>query len=127
MSGVTDCRPRIVIVEDDLSLLGALTFALEADGYVVLAYAAAGPLLQGPPGADCLVIDLKLPDMDGLALIGRLRAIGPQPPAILITTHPTERLRRAAAAAKVEIVEKPLMGAELRRRIEAAIGGASVS
>ena len=118
-------RPtRITLVEDDVSLLGALTFALEADGYAVAPYAAARPLLEDPPDADCLVVDLKLPDMDGLSLISRLRSLGPQPPAILITTNPDDRLRRAAAA-HVAIVEKPLMGGELRRRIAQAVGEAS--
>ena len=115
-------RPiRITLVEDDASLLSALTFALEADGYAVAPYAAARPLLENPPASDCLVIDLKLPDMDGLTLIARLRALGHQAPAILITTNPDARLHRAAAAAQVAIVEKPLMGAELRHRIELAI------
>ena len=119
-------RPtRITLVEDDVSLLGALTFALEADGYAVAPYAAARPLLEDPPDADCLVVDLKLPDKDGLSLISRLRSLGPQPPAILITTNPDDRLRRAAAAAHVAIVEKPLMGGELRRRIAQAVGEAS--
>ena len=63
--------------------------------------------------------------MDGLSLINHLRALGPQPPAILITTNPDDRLRRAAAAAHVSIVEKPLMGGELRRRIAHAIGEAT--
>ena len=119
-------RPtRITLVEDDASLLGALTFALEADGYAVAPYAAARSLLENPPESDCLVIDLRLPDMDGLSLINRLRALGPQPPAILITTNPDDRLRRAASAAHVAIVEKPLMGGELRRRIAHAVGKAS--
>lgn len=113
---------RITIVEDDPSLRSALAFALEAEGCVVTAYAAAEPLLRGPlAGSDCLIVDFKLPDMDGLTLIRLLRTLGPQPPAILITTNPDRRCRRAAAAAGVEIVEKPLVGGELRQRIDAAI------
>jgi len=114
-------RPRITIVEDDVSLLNALAFALEADGYAVSSFTAAAPLLSRPPSADCMVIDMRLPDMDGLALIEELRALGPQPTAILITTNPDDRLRRAAAKAHVAIVEKPLIGGELRRQIEAAV------
>jgi DNA-binding response OmpR family regulator len=113
---------RITLIEDDASLRGALAFALEAEGYEVATYPAAEPLLQRPPAAtDCLVVDLRLPDMDGLALIRCLRALGPKTPAILITTDPDRRCRRAAAAVGVEIVEKPLIGGELRQRIDAAI------
>lgn len=114
-------RRHITVVEDDASLLGALAFALEAEGYAVAAYRAAEPLLEAPPAADCLVIDLRLPDMDGLALIERLRAAGARSPAILITTNPDQRCRDAAAAAQVEIVEKPLVTGELRWRIARAI------
>ena len=45
-------RTRITLVEDDVSLLGALTFALEAEGYAVAPYAAARPLLENPPESD---------------------------------------------------------------------------
>ena len=114
-------RPRIVIVEDDVSLLAALTFSLEADGYAVTPYSRAAPLLDHIPPADCLVIDLKLPDLDGLRLIARLRERGLTAPAILITTNPDDRRRRTAAEAGVEIVEKPLMDGDLRRRIEDAL------
>ncbi len=121
MSAVFADPPRITIVEDDRSLLGALAFALEAEGYEVKAYAAAAGLLAAPPQADCLVIDQKLPDMEGLTLIGRLRALGVDTPAILITTGPDERCRKAAAAAAVTIVEKPLVDGQLRRAIETAV------
>jgi two-component system, LuxR family, response regulator FixJ len=113
---------RITLVEDDASLRGALAFALESEGYTVATYSAAEPLLTRPPPAtDCLIVDLRLPDMDGLALIRCIRALEPRTPAILITTDPDRRVRRAAAAAGVEIVEKPLIGGELPQRIEAAI------
>ena len=69
-------RKCVVIVEDDPSLLGALVFALEADGLAVRAYADADGALRDPGGADCLVIDLGLPDLDGLSLIDSLRAAG---------------------------------------------------
>jgi DNA-binding response OmpR family regulator len=114
-------RRRITVVEDDASLRSALAFALEAEGYAVAVFAAAEPLLAAPPPADCLVVDLRLPGMDGLALIAALRTLGAQPPAILITSNPDQRRRDAAAAAKVEIVEKPLVTAELRLRIARVI------
>ncbi|MFI4933931.1 MAG: response regulator [Caulobacterales bacterium] len=114
-------RPRIVLVEDDISLLGALKFALEADGFDVRAYTAAQSLLDHPISADCLVVDLKLPDGNGLELIAALRERQVLSPAILITSNPDAHCRRAAAAAGVPIVEKPLITGELRRRIDEAI------
>lgn len=111
----------IVIVEDDASLLAALTFALGADGFTVHGFAKAAPLLAAPIHADCMVVDLRLPDCDGLSLVARLRERGVSTPAILTTTNPDERTRRAAMESGVQIVEKPLVTGELRRWIDKLI------
>lgn len=108
----------ILIVEDDASLLAALVFALEADGFTVHAYGRGAPLLREPVDADCMVIDMRLPDLDGLTLISRLRERDVRAPAILTTTNPDERTRRTARAMGVPIVEKPLITDELRARID---------
>src|ERR1700722_6707186 len=101
-------RPRVTIVEDDISLLSALTFALEEEGFAVAPFDRGQALLDRPCATDCLVVDLKLRDADGLALIRELRELGLSAPAILITTNPDDRCRRRAADAGVQIVEKPL-------------------
>ena len=111
----------ILVVEDDDSLLGALAFALEADGFTVHAFGAAVPVLSAPVHVDCMVVDMRLPDLDGLTLISRLRGKGVRAPAILTTTSPDERTRRRATDMGVEIVEKPLITGELRGRIGALL------
>ncbi len=116
-----DHRPLVALVEDDQSLLGALVFALEAEGFDVRAHTAARSILERPNNPDCLVVDLKLPDLDGLSLIAKLRERAITAPAILITTNPDERCRAAAKSAGVAIVEKPLIDGELRRHIDEAI------
>ncbi len=111
-------KASIVIVEDDTSLLGALVFALEADGFAVHAYGRAAPLLAAPVHADCMVIDMRLPDLDGLTLIKRLRERGVWAPAILTTSNPDDRTQHWADDMGVLIVEKPLITGELRGRID---------
>jgi two-component system response regulator FixJ len=120
-------RQTIVLVEDDRSLLGAMTFALQAEGFHVRAYADGRVLLAAPPAepVNCLVVDFRLPGVDGLELIASLRALGTTAPAILITTEPDERCRREATKAGVPIVEKPLLDGELRRRIDEALARGS--
>jgi DNA-binding response OmpR family regulator len=113
----------VVIVEDDASLRAALAFALEADGFTVHAYGGGEPLLAEMVRADCMVVDMRLPDIDGLTLINRLRQKGVWEPAILTTTNPDERTRRMADRMGVRIVEKPLITGELRREIEAMVAG----
>jgi len=115
--------PRILLVEDDSALRGALAFALGTEGFTVETFACAEDLLASPVAGDCMVVDLKMPGLDGLALIGELRLRGNLTPAILITTNPDARSRRAARAAAVEIVEKPLLTGELRRRIDELVAG----
>jgi two-component system response regulator FixJ len=111
----------VVIVEDDASLLSSQVFALEAEGFHVRAFSRGLALIANPVGADCLVVDMRLPDTDGLRLIARLREAGIDAPAILMTTNPDARVRRAALAGDISIVEKPLITEELRRRIDTLI------
>jgi DNA-binding response OmpR family regulator len=122
MAPVSPAPWRITLVEDDASLLNALAFALEADRYVVASYDAPAAALAERRDCDCLVVDMKLPGMDGLTLIERMRAAGILAPAILITSNPDARCRHRAAEARVPIVEKPLLGAVLRQQIADAIG-----
>ena len=116
--------PLVAVVEDDPSLLGALTFALRTERYDVAAYGTAARALADLRPCSCIVTDLRLPDIDGLTLIAQLRSRGVDAPAILITSNPDAQCRRRAAEAKVTIVEKPLLGSELNRLIASAIGRA---
>jgi two-component system response regulator FixJ len=119
----TDQSPTIVIVDDDPAILSSLKFSLEIEGMTVRTYPSGESLLatQGLPSSDCLVIDHNLPGMNGLALIDELRARGARPPAILITSHPNQSLRRLASAAGMTIVEKPLLGDTLIDAIRSAL------
>lgn len=104
----------IVLLDDDDALREAMTFALEAQGFQVRAYARPGLL----PKADltttgCFVIDQLMPGETGLTLLRRLRAAGIAAPAILITTSPSSETRLAASRLAATIVEKPLLGERL--------------
>lgn len=111
----------MALVEDDEAVLRALKFAFEAEGYIVHAFASAEAMLaEAPDGCVCFVLDLKLPGMSGLDLYDRLRANGQAAPAILITTHPPNAVLARAAAAGVQVVEKPLLGQALTEAVCAA-------
>ncbi|MGE0661462.1 MAG: response regulator [Hyphomonadaceae bacterium] len=113
-----DERP-IVLVDDDPALLQALVFEFQTDGYRAVGYPSAEALLAGVPAmAGCFVVDQNLPGVAGIDLIERLRAEGEGAPALLMTTHPSSSVRARAVRAGVEIVEKPLLGDALGRRIE---------
>jgi DNA-binding response OmpR family regulator len=118
-------RPfRIAVVENDAPLLSALAFALEAEGWEVATFQDPIEALEGIGSVDCLLVGDKLPQIDGLTLIARLREQGVTAPAVLITAGLDPRRRRRADAPEVAIVEKPLVAEELKRRIQAALGEA---
>src|SRR4029079_11738647 len=86
--------PVVVVVDDDTAVRNALKFSLELEGYTVRTYSDALELLDGPqlpPGA-CLVMDYKLPGLDGLEAIARVRERYAGLPAILITKHPSDKV-----------------------------------
>jgi FixJ family two-component response regulator len=105
----------IVIVDDDDAVRNSLKFSLEMEGYAVLAFADGLQLLGRPELSlcGCLVIDQNLPTLSGLDLIAALRKRQFLAPAILITSHPSDALRRQAALAGITIVEKPLLNGRL--------------
>jgi FixJ family two-component response regulator len=123
MPRTPDGAPTVLIIEDDQSLLNALTFALRADGFNVRPYPSAESLLAEADRvrADCLVIDLKLPSLDGLSLLTMLRDKAIGAPAILITSNPDSHALRRARAAGVPIIEKPLVNSALQAAVALAI------
>jgi FixJ family two-component response regulator len=103
--------PLVCIVEDDGAVRSALEFALDLEGFTVETFESGEALLLRTPLGDpcCLVIDERLPGVSGLDTLRQLRARGIDTPAVIITSHPNARLREAAAAAGVPILEKPLL------------------
>jgi len=107
----------------------ALKFSMELEGFQVRTYADAAALLDAGPTPDvgCLVIDLNLPDVDGLELLRRLRARKVTLPAVLITTNPTAIIRARARAQGAPIVEKPLLTDALLETIRGLMRPAEAS
>ena len=116
---------RVAVIEDDPSVLDSLQFVLEAEGYRVWPFERAQQAIDSHEimTADCLLIDYRLPDIDGLAMLDRLRQRGLLCPAILISGAPNARCRAEAKKAGVQLVEKPIMGDALSGLLREIIGG----
>jgi FixJ family two-component response regulator len=84
---VSQTPPLIAIVDDDASVRRALARWLRAVGWQAVAFASAEAFLQAGPQwfVGCLVLDLELPGMSGVALLDHLEALGSTLPIILIT------------------------------------------
>jgi FixJ family two-component response regulator len=102
--GIAQCSLVIAIVDDDPSVCRALRRLVQLSGYRVQTFASALEFLDSLPGLRpaCLVLDVHLEGMSGLALHERLVADRAGIPVIFITAHddtPTrERIERSGAA-----------------------------
>lgn len=113
---------QLLIVEDDPSLRDALTRAFGMDGYQVTVTGSgleALKLLEGP-GPEAVVLDLGLPDLDGLEVCRRLRARGDGRPVLMLTARDAvaDRVEGLDAGADDYLV-KPFALDELLARVRA--------
>ena len=100
----------IHIVEDDQAMRESLAELLEDAGHTVRAYTRAEELLARGAAIEsgCIVSDVRMPGMDGLTLLRRLRASGSTMPLMLITGHGDVSMAVAAMkAGAVDFLEKP--------------------
>lgn len=114
----------VFIVEDDQSVRDALGLLLGLRGYPVVMFADAESLL-GAYRADwrgCLLIDIRMPGMDGLTLQKRLLESGCRMPAIVMTGHgDVDSARAAFRSQAVDFLEKPIDHDKLMNAVEEAL------
>jgi len=112
------------VVDDDLGVLSSLRFLLETDGFDVRAFRSGAALLNAVEsnGADCFVIDYKMPNMSGIDLASRLRNRDIDTPIILITGYPDDSIPTKAVTAGIHhVLVKPHLEESLVARIRGAI------
>jgi FixJ family two-component response regulator len=116
--------PLLLLVEDDPAVLASLRFSLELEGFEVEAFDSGETVMAQPSLAEpaCLVIDYRLPGMDGLSLLQALRQGGKTCPAVIITSNPTRRVRQRTSDAGAVLIEKPLLSDGLTAAIHRLIG-----
>jgi two-component system, OmpR family, phosphate regulon sensor histidine kinase PhoR len=105
--------PRILIVDDDPALLEALPVALRLrlDGIAIDTSDNAADALERIRDVDydAVVSDIKMPGMDGLALLREIRALRPRTPTLLITGHGEHDLAvQALRGGAYDFVQKPI-------------------
>jgi two-component system response regulator FixJ len=102
--------PQVHLVDDDPDVRAGVSLLLRSADFRVRSFADATGLLQAvtPETAGCLVLDVRLPDMDGLALQARLQERGILMPVLFITGHGDIPMAvRAVHAGALDFLEKP--------------------
>lgn len=117
-------EPVVYLLDDEPEMRKALTRLLRAQGLAVQSFASARELLaQAPPkGPACLVLDVAMPEMDGLQVQERLRERGVDLPIVFLSGRGDIPMSvRALKAGAEDFLTKPVDGADLLRAIRAAL------
>ena len=123
---VTEDLPAIALVEDDPTIGENLCRALN-DTYNVRWHRTGSEALADAPNTDLVILDLGLPDLDGVEVCRRIHASLPKLPIIILTARHAEMdVVAGLEAGAVDYVTKPFGLAELRARIGAHLRAVTV-
>ncbi|MCX8018788.1 MAG: response regulator [Rhodocyclaceae bacterium] len=119
-------EPVIHVIDDEAPLRRSLIFLLESAGWQAIGHASAEEFLRAAPrlpkGGGCLVLDVRMPGMNGLELQRELEAAASPWPIVFMSGHgDAEMAVRALQAGAVDFLFKPFDDASLLAAVERAI------
>ena len=117
-------EPVVHVIDDDPSAREALAFLIDCAGIAVRTYESALQFLSKLSGLEhgCIVTDVRMPDMTGIELIERLKALGVSDPVIVITGHADVPMAIQAMKAGVsDFLEKPFSDRAILDAIQSAL------
>ena len=116
--------PLVHLVDDDGAIRRSASFMLKTSGYQVRSYESGVELLKSPGqlSQGCILLDIRMPGMDGLEVQQALRDKGVILPVIIMTGHGDVTLAvRAMKAGAIDFIEKPFEKATLLGAIEQGV------
>src|SRR5580693_7300262 len=117
-------KPLVLVVDDDIALRASLGDLIANSGWRVALFASASEFLASsrPPSPSCLVLDVGLPDLNGLELQQQIASERAAMPIIFITGRGDIPMTvQAMKAGAVEFLAKPFTPAVLLRAIQSAL------
>jgi len=114
----------VFLVDDEPGMLKALTRLLEAEGFTVRAFTSAKTFLESyhAEALGCVVLDVAMPELDGLELQQRLTQSGVLLPIVFLTGHGDIPMSvRAVKAGALDFLTKPVKDADLLRAVRVAL------
>ena len=117
-------EPIVYVLDDEPEMLKALTRLLRAEGLLVRGFTSPREFLarERHEGPACLVLDVAMPEIDGLAVQERLRQSGNELPVVFLTGHGDIPMSvRAVKAGAEDFLTKPVNAVDLLRAVRAAL------
>lgn len=114
----------VFLLDDEPGMLKALTRLLKAEGFTVQAFTSAKTFLESyrPETPGCLVLDVAMPELNGLELQEHLTRAGLLVPIVFLTGHGDIPMSvQAIKSGAVDFLTKPVKDAELLRAVRAAL------
>jgi two-component system response regulator FixJ len=114
----------IAVLDDEVGVRTGLTRLLRSAGFEAIAFAEGAEFLDSlrEEHPDCLILDLRMPRMDGFEVLDRLSEFEQTVPVIILTSFPSdETRRRALEAGVVAFLDKPVERPVLLDAIERAL------
>lgn len=115
----------VYLIDDDEDVRRAVSFLLSTAGFAVRVYESGNKFLEKIEGLPqgCIVSDVRMPGMDGVELLRRLKERGSTSPVIIMTGHGDVALAVSAMkAGAVDFLEKPFGDDVLISAVDAALG-----
>jgi FixJ family two-component response regulator len=112
----------VYLVDDEPGMLKALARLLGGEGFPVKSFDSAKTFLAEPTPHGCVILDVAMPEMNGLEVLRLLRAKGSHVPVIFLTGHGDIPMSvRAIKSGAVDFLTKPVQSDELIRAVNSAL------
>ena len=122
------CRGRIVLIDDDHEILGAFALLLELEGYACETFSSAVDYLgqletqrNRPSGPCCVLLDVMMPDLDGLEAQRRLASLDDTPLLFMSGASGLQEAVTAFRGGALDFLIKPLEAETLLQAVEQAL------